>query len=641
MPPIAPERLFGKKRKSAHLEPDSNGHKSVKLDELSWKSISMPDRMDDVEGFMELEEIDDVAVHFEDVKGGRKAIYMPVKTPNGKKTTEKLTKKNTERNSALRKQKRTIERQVIREERTSGLKVSNCFSSLPKDHTIPLLPNWSSISLHSTLLAALHALAFKTPTSIQKLSIPQIQAGHSLIGKASTGSGKTLAFALPILDSIISSPHKSPAALIIAPTRELAKQIYEHIEEVAKYSAITSICITGGLSIQKQRRILSKNPNIIIATPGRLWEVINDGEGTISQFSNVRFLVLDEADRLLQDGHFKEVEEILNVLKGERQTLIFSATLRKELLGSLSSFKNNPAGKEGTLEYLLQKLDFKETPKFVDANPTESLAKEITEGDLYLYYFLLRYPARSLVFTNSIHSVRRLVSLIQNLNLPAIGLHSQMIQKQRMRSLEKFKERNSSILIATDVAARGLDVSNIQHVIHYHIPRSTDMYIHRSGRTARASELGLSVMLASANEMSSLAKMMGKLDRKLRDVRTFPVDRSIINKIKRRVELAKKLSDETLSQNRQSSKNNFLKEAAEDLGINLKELDPMKKGASKSEIGRYKAELAGLLTVSITPDLSLKYLTSGSVNLGEILSRGEGLVGFLGFKAEDARKVIG
>src|SRR5271169_2431024 len=206
------------------------------------------------------------------------------------------------------------------------------------------------------------------------------------------------------------------------------------------------------------------------------------------------------------------------------------------------------------LEFLLQKLKFREQPpRYVDANPDTAVTTQVHEGivecaslekDLFLYYFLLKYPGRTLVFVNSIDAVRRIVPLLTSLRLPAIALHSQLVQKQRLQSLERFKSSPKSILIATDIAARGLDISNVQHVVHYHLPRTTDTYIHRSGRTARGINEGVSLLLCSPEEHKPLRQMLIKLDKtkyltKMLDA--FPIDRLQVARLKHRVDMAQKI----------------------------------------------------------------------------------------------------
>ena len=286
------------------------------------------------------------------------------------------------------------------------------------DHSVAA---WDSLDLSGATLVSLARLNFSTPTAIQKAAIPDIKSGHDVIGKAPTGSGKTLAFGIPIYERFLMTTHAkgltssttteppehSPTALILSPTRELAHQLSAHLADLCSHpsSPNPSIAIvTGGLSIHKQQRLLA-NADIIVGTPGRLWEVINGSSDLSKSLKKIDFLVVDEADRLLSEGHFKEVEEILRVLDREqdtageesgsdsttssgnrnRQTLVFSATFQKDLqqklAGKSKSSGGDLMGKKESMEYLLKKLNFKEEkPKFIDVNPITQMASGLKEG---------------------------------------------------------------------------------------------------------------------------------------------------------------------------------------------------------------------------------------------------------------------
>ncbi len=282
-----------------------------------------------------------------------------------------------------------------------------------------LVSAWQPLNLSSETLSSLARLKFSSPTPIQASAIPEILEGHDVIGKASTGSGKTLAFSIPILEyyqktrdgseDLRDSEHKKypPIALILSPTRELAHQLSAHLSDLCSNAAIAGPIIatlTGGLSMQKQQRLLA-NADIIIATPGRLWEVMSGSHDLASWIKKIKYIVVDEADRLLSEGHFKEVEEILDTLDRadpdqeeasenenetpdpgiQRQTLVFSATFQRELQQKLAG-KSKPSGgellgKQESMEYLLKKLNFREEkPKFVDVNPVSQMASGLKEG---------------------------------------------------------------------------------------------------------------------------------------------------------------------------------------------------------------------------------------------------------------------
>lgn len=548
--------------------------KQLKADSLAWKTISMPDRMDDYEGFFGLEEIDDVEVTRDD-STGQISFYA-------KATQEdQSTLQNDDADSwsgfdespapaatktAAKGKKAQKAASVPKKAAKVEIDASGAFSALTENESggeETDVSAWLPLKLSPDTVSSLAKLKFSKPTPIQRAVIPEVFEGHDVIGKASTGSGKTLAFGIPILERFLETNlerrkqdrQTSPIALVLSPTRELAHQLDNHLS--ALFAGLgdtrkpTIATLTGGLSMQKQQRLL-KTADVIIGTPGRLWEVIGSGSGVAAALKQIAFLVVDEADRLLSEGHFKEVEEILNALDRtddagedeaqyesskisngteksvakERQTLVFSATfdrgLQKKLVGKIS-YKANLLDNKQSMEYLMSKLNFREeTPKFIDVNPVNQLATGLKEGliecagtekDLYLYTLLLLSSAkRAMVFTNSISAVRRIAPLLQNLNVNALALHSGMPQKARLRSVERFSQsKDKVVLIATDVAARGLDISNVDLVIHYHLPRAADTYVHRSGRTARAGQQGSSILICGPEEVAGVRRLVAKV----------------------------------------------------------------------------------------------------------------------------------
>lgn len=440
------------------------------------------------------------------------------------------------------------------------------------------LPAWKKLQIrpHARICQALESLSFKTPTNIQAASLPAsvpVQgSGRDVVGIAQTGSGKTLAYALPVLHWLASTTTEDRqmqlieevgtsighgivrlSALILAPTRELALQVTKHIETfIAASSSEQSklwasvAAVTGGISEEKQRRLLlghhGRGVDIIVATPGRLWDMCRTDDNLTRRIKATRFLVVDEADRMIETGHFAEMDNILSLVRraeqvdtsetaetfatarvrggaSDMQTLIFSATLSKELQHNLKRAKRSNKRRHGagsTLDDLIDAIDFRdEDPLVVDLSTRTRIASTVVEvkaeclakdKDLYLYYFLLRYPGRTLVFVNSIDGIRRLQPLLANLAMSVQPLHSQLQQKQRLKHLERFRAsrlpsiNSSAVLLATDVAARGLDIPAVDHVVHFQLPRSTDTYVHRSGRTARAGKTGVSLALIDPSE---------------------------------------------------------------------------------------------------------------------------------------------
>jgi ATP-dependent RNA helicase DDX24/MAK5 len=772
----------------------TNPKRKVRLDELGWKPVSMPDRLEDFEGFYGLEEIDDVTivkdgatghVSFETTKTEEEvqqdieeawqreeeeaqrlekitfgaeegpedddaekedvqepaalhtesedvpwegfsegeaaqqeteqseAEREPAATTNylakvEKKKQEKVAKTNKDEKKNVKEQKATSNGKKHDDEEDSeaddridgetfGPSAFDILADQPEDDDDEVdVSEWAELDLSEDILASLAKLKFSKPTTIQASAIPEIMAGRDVVGKASTGSGKTLAFGIPIVEKYLASRSskdsepKAPIALIIAPTRELAHQITAHLIALcskADFDAPHIASITGGLSVQKQRRQLEK-ADIVIGTPGRLWEVISTGQGLMAKFKQIRFLVLDEADRLLSEGHYQELGEILKVLERdnedhddtdaatvpdfERQTLVFSATFGKGLQQKLAA-KAKPnkdlMNEQQSMEYLLKKLKFREEkPKFIDANPNSQMASRLKEGliecagpekDLYLYSLLMFYTKkRALIFTNSISAVRRLTPFLQNLNLPALPLHSNMIQKARLRSIERFKERPGSILVATDVAARGLDIPKVELVIHYHLPRAADTYVHRSGRTARAEASGSSILICAPEEVAGVRRLVAKVHARAGEapkskktaffIRTLDIDRRIVSRLKPRATLSKKLADTVIAKEKKHSEDDVMRQAAEDLGVDYdsEEFEKEAKGKrgrgtgrkkkekeasemTKAEMQALRAELKSLLSQRINTGVSARYLTSGGIDV-EALMAGEGNMEFLG-----------
>lgn len=328
-------------------------------------------------------------------------------------------------------------------------------------------------------------------------------------------------------------------ALILTPTRELAVQVRDHLIAIAKHANVRVAAVFGGLAAVKQERLLSKCPEIVVATPGRLWELINEGNKHLNKLQHINFFVVDETDRMIEKGHFEELKLILArlnadpVLKAQRQNFVFSATLTMihELPVHLKQKNMNrkrklePLSVEQKLDSLIQYFDISQ-PKIIDVTQSSSstggIAKNLTEcristthdqKDLYLYYFLLQHPGRTIVFCNSIDCVRRLAKLFAILKCEPLALHAKMAQRARLKNLERFTRNPNGMLVATDVAARGLDIPNVEHVIHYQVPRTSENYVHRSGRTARGNKEGIAVLIMEPNESSVYLKLCRTLKR--------------------------------------------------------------------------------------------------------------------------------
>ncbi|KAK4088953.1 hypothetical protein Purlil1_6806 [Purpureocillium lilacinum] len=570
---------------------------------------------------------------------------------------------------------------------------------------------WVALNLSPRILSAIAKLGFAKPTAIQRRAIPQIVAGEDVIGKAQTGSGKTLAFGIPIVEKWLEKyegegeegsaqkKKKGPMAVVLSPTRELAKQLADHLKALCDgLPSAPYICVvTGGLSIQKQQRQLEK-ADIVIGTPGRLWEVMDGDIKLQDALTHIDFLVVDEADRLFKVGQFKEAENIIGALDRQdpeggssdqdseheddedeptqRQTLVFSATFDKDLQTKLAG-KGKKASASGSDEekmaYLMKCLKFRGEPKFIDVNPVTQMAEGLKEGliecgamekDLFLYTVLLLNPGRrTLVFTNSISAVRRLTPLLQHLQLPLVlPLHSQMAQKARLRSLERFAAQRNAVLVATDVAARGLDIHEVDQVVHYHVPRAADTYIHRSGRTARGDRSGVSVILCSPDEVIPTRRLAAKVHAersssgkasKQHIIQMLPVDRKIASRLKPRIDLAKRIADAVLAKEKGHSEDQWLRNAADELGVEYdsegfddqqnalgrsgrgggrKRKEKEARALSKAEMGALKAQLREELSRRVNLGVSERYITGGRVDVAALLKQRDTMTGgiFLG-----------
>ncbi|XP_023141649.2 ATP-dependent RNA helicase DDX24 [Amphiprion ocellaris] len=372
--------------------------------------------------------------------------------------------------------------------------------------------------------------------------------------------------------------------LVLTPTRELAVQVKHHIDAVAKFTDIKTAIVVGGMAQQKQRRMLKRRPEIIIATPGRLWDLIKERHPHLLNLRQLKCLVIDEADRMVERGHFAELESLLEMLSTThfnptRQTFVFSATLTMahSLPTRLLQKKKKTLDKRSKLEILMEKVGIKSKPKVIDLTRKEATVETLTETqihcqkdekDFYLYYFLLQYPGRTMVFANSIDCIKRLNTLLVILDITPLPLHANMHQKQRLKNLERFAERESCVLLTTDVAARGLDIPNVQHVIHYQVPRTSETYVHRSGRTARATKEGLSLLLIGPDDMMNFKKIYKTLG-KDEELPMFPIETKCMDAIKERVNLARKIENFEYHNSREKQHNSWFKQAAEALEVDL------------------------------------------------------------------------
>ncbi|KAJ8487527.1 hypothetical protein ONZ45_g14294 [Pleurotus djamor] len=576
------------------------------------------------------------------------------------------------------------------------------------DGAIESLPEWKNIKLHGILLHHLRLKQFTSPTPIQASAIPYALSGRDVIGVAETGSGKTLAYGLPILQYIISEKQSSNPgsppylqdekkralqALILAPTRELALQVTNHLKDcVSEYQSVADRAVAES----SRNKPPSAAEHYLSSTPGRLWDTIQDDESLAREIRQLRFLVLDEADRMIEQGHFAELDNILRLTLRENtddkiddqyndapslpdpspdahrvadnlQTFVFSATLSKNLQHNLSKRRRPrskvPAGKgkkgkeepASTLDDLLERLDFRDPePQVIDLSPQGGIVSTLRESkieclandkDVYLYYFLLRYPGRTLVFLSAIDGIRRLTPLLQTLDVKVLPIHSQMEQRARLKNLDRFKSTPNAVLLATDVAARGLDIPSIDHVIHYQIPKTADTYVHRNGRTARAKREGVSLLLCAPEERKIVRALMSSLERD-EDIPELSIELNILDKLKARIQLAKKIESAHHKTTKENHERKWLTEAAEAMEIKLdddmfaSDSDDQRSRNSKharkvqnSKTAQLKAELKRMLAQPLVArGVSTRYITSGSRPIVDDMLAGETNETLIGLK---------
>ncbi|PGH06555.1 ATP-dependent rRNA helicase RRP3 [Helicocarpus griseus UAMH5409] len=366
--------------------------------------------------------------------------------------------------------------------------------------------SFRELGIIDSLCEACDALGYKAPTPIQAESIPLALQGRDLIGLAETGSGKTAAFALPILQALMDKP-QSLFGLVLAPTRELAYQISEAFEALGSLISVRCAVIVGGMDMVPQAIALGKKPHIIVATPGRLLDHLENTKGF--SLRNLKYLVMDEADRLLDLDFGPILDKILKVLPREqRRTYLFSATMSSKVESLQRASLSNPlrvsisSNKYQTVSTLLQTyLFFPHKYK-----------------DVYLVHLLNEFAGQSaIVFTRTVNETQRLAILLRTLGFGAIPLHGQLSQSARLGALSKFRSRSRDILVATDVAARGLDIPSVDVVLNYDLPPDSKTYIHRVGRTARAGKSGHAFSLVTQYDVEVWMRIETALGKKLEE----------------------------------------------------------------------------------------------------------------------------
>ncbi|KAJ4758950.1 ATP-dependent RNA helicase MAK5 [Rhynchospora pubera] len=536
---------------------------------------------------------------------------------------------------------------------------------------------WNALRLHPSLMNSIRRLGFREPTPIQRACIPAAaHQGKDVIGAAETGSGKTLAFGLPILQRLLEEREKaarlkledenladkkidteSPLrALIVAPTRELALQVCDHLKQAGKSLDIYVVPIVGGMSLEKQERLLKRRPHIVVGTPGRLWELMSSGHQHLVELNSLSFFVLDEADRMIEGGHFHELQSIIDMLpvtsgsgtessdgqtepsmqRKKRQTFVFSATIalsdnfRKKLKRGLSSSRSASGGLS-SIETLSERAGMRPDAAIIDLTNASIMANKLEESfiecgeeekDAYLYYILsVHGQGRTMIFCTSIAALRHTSAILRILGINSWTLHAQMQQRARLKAMDRFRGNENSVLIATDVAARGLDIPHVRTVIHYQLPHSAEVYIHRSGRTARASTDGCSIAVISPKDKTKFYSLCKSLSKE--SLKQFPVDNAYMPEVMKRLSLARQIDRFTRKSSQENAKKNWFEKNAEALGVDLDFSDSEEEGtksmkekkSSSAQLNKLQQELDAHLKRPLQPrTLSHRYLAGAGVS---------------------------
>jgi ATP-dependent RNA helicase RhlE len=350
--------------------------------------------------------------------------------------------------------------------------------------------DFESLNLCQPLLTALDEIGYVTPTPIQEQAIPLLIEGRDMLGCAQTGTGKTAAFSLPILDAMAEDPwpgKRRIRSLMLCPTRELASQIRDNIAEYARHLDIRSMVMFGGVSQRPQEKQLRKGVDILIATPGRLLDLIGQG---LVDLSSVQFLVLDEADRMLDMGFIRDIRKILALIPEDRQSLLFSATMPSSIV-------------ELSRDMLYEPVKIEVTPESTTVEAIEQSLMFVMKSDkraLLTHIIRDENPEKVLVFSRTKHGCNRIVKQLAADGVEALAIHGNKSQGARERALGRFRNGTLQVLIATDVASRGIDVSDISHVINLDLPNEPEVYVHRIGRTGRAGQGGIAIAFCDENE---------------------------------------------------------------------------------------------------------------------------------------------
>lgn len=363
---------------------------------------------------------------------------------------------------------------------------------------------FKELNIIEPILKTIREIGYEKPTEIQEKSIPTILQGRDVLGCAQTGTGKTAAFAIPILQNLINDKEKSNyrdiKTLVIAPTRELAIQIEESFRVYSKYLNIKTTSIFGGVNQTSQVRKINSGVDVLVATPGRLLDLVNQKHVNLK---SVKYFVIDEADRMLDMGMVNDVKRIIQNLPKERQNLLFSATIAKEVMSLVNSILKNPIKIQvqpisSTVEVISQGV------YYVSKNNKKSLLLDLLKN---------RSIKSAIVFSRTKHGANKIAKDLERAGIKSDAIHGNKTQRQRQSALSNFKDGNIRVLVATDIAARGIDIDELSHVINYDLPDMAETYVHRIGRTGRAGASGVAITFCEEAERTmvrSIEKVIGK-----------------------------------------------------------------------------------------------------------------------------------
>ena len=356
---------------------------------------------------------------------------------------------------------------------------------------------FQSLGLIEALLKAVRLQGYKTPSTIQQKAIPPILEGLDVLASAQTGTGKTAGFTLPMLQilSKISVPNRRPVrALVLTPTRELADQVFTNVKHYSKFLDLRTAVIFGGVNQNPQIKQLRNGVDVLVATPGRLIDLENQGHLSLSK---VEIFVLDEADRMLDMGFKRDIDKILSLIPSRRQNLMFSATFSREIKSLAQTILKSPILVEATPENTTVESIYQQIYSVAKVKKTKLLIKLINDGQWQ----------QVLVFTRTKHGANKLCKKLESARISAMAIHGNKSQGARTRALAGFKNHDIRVLVATDIAARGLDIPLLPHVVNYELPNIPEDYVHRIGRTGRAGANGVALSLVCAEETSYLASI--------------------------------------------------------------------------------------------------------------------------------------